>query len=621
VLCCLLGSLLTILYRWWINSLFAHHAGIIGKESLDGGTTFDDHGAYAVVIKEENEVDTRPDGSLRYLTSMNDRGRFRLTAATPKSREPIRVLRSRNDNGIWGPRAGIRFDGLVGWPSICTSQLLTCCQYVVRGWSVRLAKDDEAVSGHLKPAGGISYEVVLQRNDEVPLEEVLKRPTNADLDDYMEYDRLRQKHYGLKRQIVGPAVRFSPQLPVRDMPPIQPISVAYPSSDSTISIPRAAVDPSMNSMPIYQPVLNSPLRKKTREAEACSSISPRTSIPRHGCTFNANDSLDAESPTQSGSRLPTEEYRQTQSTNNLLTDTKALKEIIPWIDQDPDLESLPPSVDSSTQSGNGGVLETDSSSHASSHARQEPPKREWTRIKTIGRHAKSGSRKKTRGPRDPHAQPQDPEPSSPNPEPTRSTSFGQYSRFFSAHDPRAIVSSHRLISARSISSMRSDQSNRSKTKILHGGGDSTNDSDDYFSLPTHDARVSDHSRPSTPKRSHEMPMNSPSGFVRTSVPDSYAATSTRVPGKSLEIYRTSTSSEPLMNFITRARPASPVGSPASTSVIWRGKESRNSESVGSELHTRDDLSDPIVFSNPFTKSKVQRVLRRWSSGVAPDIVG
>jgi hypothetical protein len=75
VLCCLLGSLLTILYRWWINSLFAHHAGIIGKESLDGGTTFDDHGAYAVVIKEENEVDTRPDGSLRYLTSMNDRGK------------------------------------------------------------------------------------------------------------------------------------------------------------------------------------------------------------------------------------------------------------------------------------------------------------------------------------------------------------------------------------------------------------------------------------------------------------------------------------------------------------------------------------------------------------------
>jgi hypothetical protein len=551
---------------------------------------------------------------------MNDRGRFRLTAATPKSREPIRVLRSRNDNGIWGPRAGIRFDGLVSWPSSRTSQLLTCRQYVVRGWSVRLAKDDEAVSGHLKPAGGISYEIVLQRNDEVPLEEVLKRPTNADLDDYMEYDRLRQKHYGLKRQIVGPAVRFSPQLPVRDIPPIQPISVACPSSDSTISIPRAAVDPSMSSMTIYQPVLNSPLRKKTREAEAYSSISPRTSIPRHDYPFNASDSSDAESPTQSDSRLPTEEYRQTQSTNNLLTDTKALKEIIPWIDQDPDLESLPPSVDSSTRSGNGGVLETDSSSHASSHARQEPLKREWTRIKTIGRHAKSGSHK-TRSPRDPHAQPQDPEPSSPNPEPTRSTSSGQYSRFFSAHGPRTIVSSRRPISARSVSSMRSDQSNRSKIKTLHGGGDSTNDSDDYVSLPTHDARVSDHSRPSTPKRSHEMPMNSPSGFVRTSVPASCVAISIHRPRKSPDLCRTSTSSEPLMNFITRARPASPVGSPASTSVIWRGKESRNSESVGSELHTRDDLSNPIVFSDPFTKNKVRRVLRRWSSGVAPDIVG
>jgi hypothetical protein len=118
-----------------------------------------------------------------------------------------------------------------------------------------------------------------------------------------------------------------------------------------------------------------------------------------------------------------------------------------------------------------------------------------------------------------------------------------------------------------------------------------------------------------------MPMNSPSGFVRTSVPASCVATSTHRQGRSLELYRTSTSSELLMNFITRAKPASPVGSPASTSVIWRGKESRNSEGVGSGLHTRNDLSNPIVFSDPFTMNKVRRVLRRWSSGVAPDIVG
>jgi hypothetical protein len=476
-----------------------------------------------------------------------------------------------------------------------------------------LAKDDEAVSGHLKPTGGVSYEIVLQRQDDVPLEEVLKRPTNADIDDYMEYNRLRQKHYGLKRHIVAPTVKFAPHL-VKDTPPMRPVPVTYPSSDSTTSITRAAVGPSTSSMTINQPAFNYHLRKKSREAEAYSNISPRTSLVRDDYPFIASDRSDAEMPAQGDSRLPTNEYRQTQSTNNPLTDTNALKEIIPWIDQDPDLKPLPPSVDSSTQSGNGGVLETDSSSHASSHARQEPLKREWTRIKTIGRHAKSGSHKKTRSPRDPHAQPQDPEP-------TRSTSFGQYSRFFSAHNPRAIVSSHRLISARSISSMRSDRSNRSKTKILHGGGDSTNDSDDCFSLPTHDARVSDHSRPSMPKRSHEMPMNSPSGFVRTSVPASYVATSTHRQGRSLELYRTSTSSELLMNFITRAKPASPVGSPASTSVIWRGKESRDSEGVGSELHTRNDLSNPIVFSDPFTKNKVRRVLRRWSSGVAPDIVG
>jgi hypothetical protein len=496
-----------------------------------------------------------------------------------------------------------------------------------------MAKDNEAVSGHLKPAGGISYEIVLQRNDEVPLEEVIKRPTNADLDDYMEYDRLRQKHDGLKRHIVAPTVKFAPH-PVKDTPPIRPIPVTHPSSDSsTTSIIRAAVGPSTSSMTINQPAFSYRPRKKSGEAEVFSNISPRTPLVRDDYPFNASDSSDAESP-------QSDLHNQIQSINNLLTNTNALKEIIPWIDQDPDLESLPPSVDSSNNSGNGGELdmasimqsrplpnkaEADSSSHASSYARQEIVKREWSRVKTIGRHDRSGSHKNARSPRDTHA-PQDPSPGSLNPGLPRSVSSGQYSRFFSAHDPRAIVSSHGLISARSISSMRSDQSNRSKTKTLHGGGDSTNDCDDYLSLLTHDARVSGHSRPSTPKRSHEIPMNSSSGFVRTSVPASCVATSTHVPGKSPELYRTSTPGEPLMNFITRARPASPVGSPASTSVIWRGKESRNSESVGSELHMRDDRegvyrNNPIVFSDPFTKDKVQRVLRRWSSGVAPDVVG
>jgi hypothetical protein len=500
-----------------------------------------------------------------------------------------------------------------------------------------MAKRDEDVSGHLEPAGGISYEIVLERQDDVPLEEVLKRPTNADIDDYIEYDRLRQKHDGLKRHIVAPTVKFAPHL-VKDTPPIRPVPVTYPSSDSTTSITRAAVGPSTSSTTVNQPAFNYPLRRKSREAEAYSNISPRTSLVRDDYPFIASDSSDTESHTQNDSRLPTNAHNQTQSTNNLLVNTNELKEIIPWIDQDPDLESLSPPIDSSTQSGSGGVSDmtssiqsrppskkvaTDSPSNASSHARQEPPKRGWTRIKTIGRHAKSASPKKAPSPRDTHEKLQDPNSSSVNPGFTRSVSSGQYSRFFSAHNPRAIISSHRLISARSISSMRSNQSNQScdpKTKTLHGG-DSTNDSDDYVSLPARDARVSDHSRPSTPKRSHEMPMNSPSGFIRTSVPASYVTTSPRLPGKPLELYRTSTSSEPLMNFITRARPASPVGSPASTSVIWRGKESRNSESVGSELYTRDDPSNAIVFSDPFTKNKVQRVLRRWSSGVAPDIVG
>jgi hypothetical protein len=106
-------SCLQLFYRWWINPLFAHHAGIIGLESINGGTTFDDHSAYAIVLKDAGEVSITPEECLKYRCSVNDKGKFRLTAATPRSREPVRVLRCHNVNSMWGPRAGIRYEGLV----------------------------------------------------------------------------------------------------------------------------------------------------------------------------------------------------------------------------------------------------------------------------------------------------------------------------------------------------------------------------------------------------------------------------------------------------------------------------------------------------------------------------
>lgn len=98
--------------RWWINPLFAHHAGIIGLESCEGGTTYDKHGAYALLLKDNGEIEASNEDCFTYRVPQNDKGKFRLTAATPKSRGPIRVLRSHSINSVWGPKAGVRYEGL-----------------------------------------------------------------------------------------------------------------------------------------------------------------------------------------------------------------------------------------------------------------------------------------------------------------------------------------------------------------------------------------------------------------------------------------------------------------------------------------------------------------------------
>jgi hypothetical protein len=79
---------------------------------VGGGTTFDKHDAYAVVLETSGEVEACTEGNFTYRCPYTDKGKFRLTAATPRSRDPIRVLRSHNISSIWGPKAGVRYEGL-----------------------------------------------------------------------------------------------------------------------------------------------------------------------------------------------------------------------------------------------------------------------------------------------------------------------------------------------------------------------------------------------------------------------------------------------------------------------------------------------------------------------------
>lgn len=102
---------------WWISPMFAYRAGIIDSGNPAGGIVSDSDGAYAVVLTDSDEVSGNDPNHFQYRARDGDPGRYRLTAATPESRQPVRILRSHMLHSFLKPRAGIRYDGLyVLWP-------------------------------------------------------------------------------------------------------------------------------------------------------------------------------------------------------------------------------------------------------------------------------------------------------------------------------------------------------------------------------------------------------------------------------------------------------------------------------------------------------------------------
>lgn len=97
---------------WWISPLFAFRDGIIDSAEPTGGIVADASGAYAILMTNDEEVHgPSPDG-FKYRARAHDRGRYRLTAATRESRQPVRILRGHSLRSFWSPKAGIRYDGL-----------------------------------------------------------------------------------------------------------------------------------------------------------------------------------------------------------------------------------------------------------------------------------------------------------------------------------------------------------------------------------------------------------------------------------------------------------------------------------------------------------------------------
>ncbi|KAJ4376557.1 hypothetical protein N0V86_006670 [Didymella sp. IMI 355093] len=322
------------MHRWWINSLFAHHAGIIGLESVEGGTTYDKNGSYALLLKDTGEIDARSEEVFTYRCPMNDKGKFRLTAATPTSREPIRVLRSHSINSIWGPKAGVRYEGL----------------YSVTGWCVRQARLKDTMGGEWKE-GDILFEVTMQRKDPTPMEQVTNRPTNMEMDDYAEYKRLRKVHREQKHKGPGPI-----QVPEQTLKAALPIPPAQLPAGPTIapkSLLRAS--PSVPRQKTFrEPTFDVP-RTEADTPSAPDVVSPMTvpglqktlSLPKKTETLAVpapKDKPKTETPTSSDA-TSREKYVQSPGSNSRATSIKSshseLKEIIPWIDLEAELATSP----------------------------------------------------------------------------------------------------------------------------------------------------------------------------------------------------------------------------------------------------------------------------------------
>lgn len=104
--------LLTSYGSWWISPLFAFRDGIIDSAEPSGGIVADADGAYAVLMTHDEEVSAPTPDAFVYRARNRDPGRYRLTAATRESRQPVRVMRGHGLRSFWSPKAGIRYDGL-----------------------------------------------------------------------------------------------------------------------------------------------------------------------------------------------------------------------------------------------------------------------------------------------------------------------------------------------------------------------------------------------------------------------------------------------------------------------------------------------------------------------------
>ncbi|ORY05925.1 hypothetical protein BCR34DRAFT_42403 [Clohesyomyces aquaticus] len=314
---------------WWLNPIFAHYAGMLDLESTDGGICYDKNGAYALLLKDTGELEAPSLDWLTYRCKRNDAGRFRLTAADANSRQPIRILRNHSLNSVWGPKAGVRYEGL----------------YCVSGWTVRPIRPNDII-GLEYNVGDIVFEIKFERKDPVPLEEVLKHPTSAEIDDYTEYKRLRRvQREGHHNQ------HIDQKSPARTPDPFGARNTDVMGPNPPTNVPPLALSPIINKRAMSKAAVSpTPSWHSTfsKEAPSIPPGSPRR-VKSPGPTADSPLSLgpkatsSSESPANSDTHSPLQKLPSagTNTQKSLLSDIKA---VAPWVEFDDHL--APPAAPS-----------------------------------------------------------------------------------------------------------------------------------------------------------------------------------------------------------------------------------------------------------------------------------
>lgn len=213
----------------------------------------------------------------------------------------------------------------------------------------------DTTSGEWKD-GDILYEVILQRKDPVPMEQVTCRSTNMEVGDYTEYKRLRRIYRDRKHH--GPAPIPVPQQVLKAAPAIPPLQ---PPARPTI-VPQSllCVSPSVSRQTTFrEPAFDAPSAAADRPS-ASDVVSPMT-VPGLQDSFftpkkvgtleipTLNDKSRPGTPTSSSGKTSRDKQVRAQSpgsssrasTNSGKSDHNELKEIIPWIDLEAELPTPP----------------------------------------------------------------------------------------------------------------------------------------------------------------------------------------------------------------------------------------------------------------------------------------